>query len=295
VSGHHPLSPLRWSHGSAAFELRSSEPEALQKARAIFSTWSGIPAAVPLLRWEVMRTRTAQPSPATWELHSRTDDVRTVQGSLSAALMRVEFLSVRTLLLQPGAPLSFHGALVGRDGRGILILGPSHSGKSTLACGLWQRGYELLCDDVALVDPETLAVSPTPRRVSLRSGSRTLLGEETLDRIKATPSWDELTEGWLFHPREVDGVRPPSSLRLVAALFLARGSAHCPPGALARIEPAQGLLSLLPYSNAATRLDLGEALRQLQPLAGNVPLFDLGRGPLEDMSSRVDEIFAGAA
>jgi hypothetical protein len=290
-----PPSSVRWSHGSSAFDLWSPEPEVLERATTIFSPWSAMPGAIPLLRWEIARARSAPSPEDAWEVQSRTEDLRSLQGSLSAALMTVEFLSVRALLDQPAAPLGFHGALVGRDGRGVLVLGPGESGKSTLACALWQRGYVLLCDDVTLVDADTLAASPTPRRVSLRSGSRALLGEETIDKIKATASCDEMAEGWLFHPQEVDRVRPPSSVQLVAAVFLARRGSDCAPGALARIEPAAGLLDLLPYSNAATRLDLGAAIRGVQPLASTIPLFDLGRGPLEDMAARVDEIVSAAA
>lgn len=40
-----------------------------------------------------------------------------------------------------------HGSCVARDGDGILVVGPSGSGKSDLALRLLSRGFELVADD----------------------------------------------------------------------------------------------------------------------------------------------------
>jgi HPr kinase/phosphorylase len=40
-----------------------------------------------------------------------------------------------------------HGSCVARDGDGILLVGPSGSGKSDLALRLLSRGFELVADD----------------------------------------------------------------------------------------------------------------------------------------------------
>jgi HPr kinase/phosphorylase len=60
-------------------------------------------------------------------------------------------------------PDRLHGTCVARDGAGVLILGPSGSGKSDLALRLLDRGFGLVADDqVELRDgiaspPEALA------------------------------------------------------------------------------------------------------------------------------------------
>ena len=60
------------------------------------------------------------------------------------------------------------------------------------------------------------------------------------------------------------------------------------------IAPAHALLALLPYTNQRSRAPLGDVIRVLAPLAKRVPIFDLGRGPLDRMVAAVEEL-AGLA
>ena len=59
--------------------------------------------------------------------------------------------------------MQIHASCVAREGRGVLLLGPSGSGKSDLLLRLLQRGFDLVADDrVDLADgvacpPATLA------------------------------------------------------------------------------------------------------------------------------------------
>src|SRR6185369_13552251 len=57
---------------------------------------------------------------------------------------------------------SFHASTVARDGRAVLIMGPSGSGKSDLALRLLDRGFSLVSDDQTLVrvDGGRLLASP---------------------------------------------------------------------------------------------------------------------------------------
>ena len=43
----------------------------------------------------------------------------------------------------------FHASTVARDGRAVMILGPSGSGKSDLALRLFDHGFRLVSDDQA--------------------------------------------------------------------------------------------------------------------------------------------------
>ena len=64
-----------------------------------------------------------------------------------------------------------HAATLERNGRALLMPAPPGSGKSTLCAGLVARGWRLLSDEFALVDPGTRQLTPLPRPVALKNGS----------------------------------------------------------------------------------------------------------------------------
>jgi HprK-related kinase A len=65
--------------------------------------------------------------------------------------------------------LLLHASVVERDGRALLMTGISGAGKSTLAALLGTRGWRLMGDEFALVDPETGSIHAFPRLVSLKN------------------------------------------------------------------------------------------------------------------------------
>ena len=67
--------------------------------------------------------------------------------------------------------LLLHASAVERQGRALLMTGMSGAGKSTLAALLGSRGWRLMGDEFALVDPETGLIHAFPRLVSLKNGA----------------------------------------------------------------------------------------------------------------------------
>ncbi len=67
--------------------------------------------------------------------------------------------------------LLLHASAVERDGRAVLMTGISGAGKSTLAALLGARGWRLMGDEFALVDPATGMVHAFPRLISLKNAS----------------------------------------------------------------------------------------------------------------------------
>ena len=86
------------------------------------------------------------------------------QGLLAAELgMNLQMaLGQRRFLL-------LHAATLERDGRALVLTGESGAGKSTLAMLLAARGWRLMGDEFALLDPESGAVHAFPRLVSLKN------------------------------------------------------------------------------------------------------------------------------
>jgi len=91
--------------------------------------------------------------------------------------------------------LIVHAAAVERDGRALLLPAPPGSGKSTLCAALVHRGWRLLSDELALLDPATHAIVPLARPVSLKNASielirrfapEAVLGETVHDTLKGS-------------------------------------------------------------------------------------------------------------
>ena len=73
--------------------------------------------------------------------------------------------------------LTLHGAIVERQGKGLVLLGTSGAGKSTLCAALVADGWRLLSDELTLIDPATLQISPLARPISLKNESVGLVRE----------------------------------------------------------------------------------------------------------------------
>lgn len=65
--------------------------------------------------------------------------------------------------------LLLHASAVEKDGRALLMTGESGAGKSTLAALLMARGWRLMGDEFALLDPATGMLHGFPRLISLKN------------------------------------------------------------------------------------------------------------------------------
>ncbi len=109
----------------------------------------------------------------------------------------------------------FHAGAVESDGNVIVIAGDSGRGKSTLTAALIQRGFRYLTDEVAAVEPVTLAVTPFPKAIDLSTESHRLVGgavsstrpksiseSETKTRSKSKPESATKTRSRSWSKRE---------------------------------------------------------------------------------------------
>jgi len=67
--------------------------------------------------------------------------------------------------------VTIHSAVLERHGRAVVLPAPPGSGKSTLCASLLLNGWRLLSDEMALLDPRTGQLVPSPRPVSLKNES----------------------------------------------------------------------------------------------------------------------------
>jgi HprK-related kinase A len=125
--------------------------------------------------------------------------------------------------------LLLHASGVERDGLALLMTGESGAGKSTLAALLGERGWRLLGDEFALLDPESGLLHPFPRAVSLKNESIGLL-EAIVAPSRFGPLLTDTPKGNIRHLRpNADSIaRMRETARPALILFPRFGSALAP-------------------------------------------------------------------
>ena len=279
---------LRLSAGPASFELTSPDPAALDRARVVLGPWlngaSGPQPPRARFRVEVDGSGSGR-----WRV-TRDGQEAATADSLDLALAAVEYRATAELLDPETGVVALHAALLSREGRGVLLVGPKEAGKSTLACAMWRSGWRLHSDDSARIEDGHRALG-IPRRVSLRMASRDLLGAELWERIACLPATTRTSAGLLFHPGEMSPCETPAGVEVAAVMFLARRGSIAEAAVAERLDAGCALIALGPYCHRRDA-GIGRALQALQPLADRVPAYDLGRGDLAAMVQRIEDVVA---
>lgn len=280
---------LYWTERGSVFELKSSDKKLLETARRVFVAESPEASDIPTRSWTIERA--SQSEPETWNVSgsSEMSSMLPVRAkSRDVALLHVELDALEFLLNNSPDAITVHAALLSKNGRGIVIVGPSFAGKSTLAIALWRNGWSLMCDDMVFIDTALGIASPAPRRVSLRHGSRDLVGDLAWNEISETPSCIKTEKGLFFHPHEVPDIQKERTTSLSAIFFLARLDSTVGHAEVRAINPARGALSLLAYAFNARSQPFVEGLRWITPLLDKIPAYDLGRGDLQSMVNGIE-------
>lgn len=138
----------------------------------------------------------------------------------------------------------FHAAVVARGERALILPAPPGSGKSTLCAALASRGWRLLSDELAMLDPATGSLQGLARPVSLKNASIPVIREFAPQAHVSAPCHDTV-KGTVAHLRptteSVDRVsRPARPAWVVFPRF--------EPGAdtsLTALEPGSALMGMI--------------------------------------------------
>jgi hypothetical protein len=99
----------------------------------------------------------------------------------------IEFAAY-TLAARAQGLASLHAACVGETGRGVLLMGSTGSGKSTVALHCLLRGLEFLSEDAVFVQPPTMLATGAANFLHVRSDSLHWLGRApTASVIRRSP------------------------------------------------------------------------------------------------------------
>ncbi len=96
--------------------------------------------------------------------------------------------------------ITLHSAVLERGGHVVLLPAPPGSGKSTLCAALMLGGWRLLSDEMALLDPATGLVTPSPRPVSLKNRSIEVIRQRAPD-AGFGPTAHDTQKGTVAHMR----------------------------------------------------------------------------------------------
>lgn len=94
--------------------------------------------------------------------------------------------------------LIIHAAVVEKDGQGVILPAPPGSGKSTLCAALVGRGWRLLSDELAVIDPSNGKLIPIPRPVGLKNDSIKII-QAFLPEANFGPACKDTRKGTVAH------------------------------------------------------------------------------------------------
>jgi len=133
-----------------------------------------------------------------------------------------------TLASRAQALVPLHAACVGINGDGVLLIGGSGTGKSTLCLHALAGGMHLLSEDSAFVAPNSLRVTGVPNYLHLARNAPDFLRPGTLRRaIEGSPMIQRRSGARKFEVdlRTLSAEAARKPLRLVATVFLSRRAA----------------------------------------------------------------------
>jgi hypothetical protein len=192
----------------------------------------------------------------------------------------IEF-AVYTLAARVQRLVSLHGACVGRGRNGVLLMGATGSGKSTVALQCLLQGFDFLSEDSVFVTPDTLLATGLANFVHVRSDSlRWIAGSREAARIRKSPVIRRRSGVSKFEVdlRRGDYRLAASALQVGAVVFLSARSADARPlltslsksELLARLKATQAYAANQPewttFSRSVSRLDAFELRRGRHPL-----------------------------
>lgn len=260
---------------------------------AFDSDSTGVPA--PELPWRPPRGEPGQNPVARYE----TDDCCLLASATSGSLAAVDFSRSRAvfhladparlpaneragqlretlhLLLSRHDRWLAHAGAVGRDGRGVLVVGRGGSGKSTLCLACARHGMEIAADDyVALEQGEETVAHALLSTAKLTEEGAALLGvgPELVAPREFVVSTERVAKAEVPIERLAPGRFTPA---LAIEAVVAPTVAGVADPVLEPIDGMRALRALAPSTIIQTRTRGPSALPVLAQLAGEVPCFAL--------------------
>ena len=182
-----------------------------------------------------------------------------------------------------------HGAVVGRAGQAVLVVGGPGAGLTLLAMSVVAQGAWLLADGIVPLDPVDLLLAPFPKAIRLRREALSLLAIDQAHPALTPFRTQEGAVEWRADPRALLGsraARVPAGAGAVVFLnpTTRTGEPHLEP-----VHPEQAFLRLLGHLHQPPA-DPGATERALTKLCGQAPAYTLRAGPPTATARLVHEL-----
>ncbi|HEV7399704.1 MAG TPA: hypothetical protein VGN84_05485 [Solirubrobacterales bacterium] len=192
-----------------------------------------------------------------------------------------------------------HAGAVGRDGRGVLLVGRGGSGKSTLALSCALAGMEIAADDYVLLepgDPPAVHAMQSTAKLTEDSAARLGLGAEAIDAAGFEPTLEgpakalveirALAPGAMVRRLEIGAVVAPDLPPLTSPFVshietkdeVSPGDGGYEP-VLRSTSAAQGLRAVAPSTIVQSGFQGASSLAALAGLVRRVPSYALELSP----------------
>ena len=195
------------------------------------------------------------------------------------------YLFLRMLAMRQEA-LFFHAASVGIGERGVLLIGPKGSGKSTLSVGLASRGHQFLGDETAAYVPQSRTLLPFRRPAGIKPGPRVTAVTQSLERVRPRADEDGMLRVDVAELFDLVPVRP---LPLEAVVFLG-GFGTAP--RIERIQAGREELGMMqPIATSIASAPGTSRVFEMIRLLGTVQCFKMTAGNPDQSIQLLEEAF----
>lgn len=195
------------------------------------------------------------------------------------------------LLMAARGRLMTHAGAVGRDGRGVLLVGRGGSGKSTLALSCALAGMEIVGDDYVLLEPDSLTAHAmqSTAKLSEDSAERLAVPSAAIDPAGFAPTLEGPAKALVDIPTLAsDTLKRQLEIRAIVAptLRASRGGTIATADGLDEngpsmrpISAAEGLRAVAPSTIVQSGFGGGRSLAALADLVRRVPSYALDLSP----------------
>lgn len=185
--------------GPYHLRLRSSIDCVLQGVRQLYAGYP-VPEAAPFcdfhIRLEPPRGLRRWLRPQVWFHYDTASPFKPLP--LNQAFAFFEWGFNWCITKSANQHLLLHAAVMERDGQALILPGQPGSGKSTLCAALVYQGWRLLSDEIAMLDPGSLALTALPRPISLKNESIDLMRRYLPDAVIGTAA-EDTNKGTVAH------------------------------------------------------------------------------------------------